>query len=344
MVDFFPVLAHLLLFVILIINSINKFSAECPKPEYLLPCYCDSYEKNDTISCGGNENFDLKFFFEKLSQQLKREEKIFYKFYLNNTSITDLKENTFSDITFEEIFIQNALKLSSIHLNAFNSTNSITKRVYITYTPISYSLNQDIFHVLSLMENIEDIRLLSTNLTEIPSNAFKPVNGFQDKLKIVSFWNSSIHKLGDNAFSNLNSVTDLILSQNSINFIPANAFRFENQSKDSLTVDLNNNPLNGSSFELNSFLNIKRPTNLLLFSDPSVGNLTYLDERIFLPFLSLNENKINLKNQNIDCNDCRSYWLNKNHQFIERIVNLKCNNGKSFMDENNFSNCSAVMK
>ena len=64
-----------------------------------------------------------------------------------------------------------------------------------------------------------------------------------------------------------------------------------------MKLDLQGMILNRSSFEIGSLNNLKRPTNLLLFSNQK---LTYLDQNIFQPFLESNaENKISLTDKNL---------------------------------------------
>ncbi len=104
--------------------------------------------------------------------------------------------------------------------------------------------------------------------------------------------------------------------------------------------------MNGTSFEIGSLNNLKRPTELILGENP---NLTYLDQNIFQPFLDSNvENKITLEEETIhektsfDCDDCRSYWLKKDSKYRNRI-NLKlCSNGKSYTDNANFAKCAQL--
>jgi hypothetical protein len=55
------------------------------------------------ISCGGEKWFDLKHIFETIDQKLNKTEKYFKSFHLNNTEVYELKENTFYEITFDEI-------------------------------------------------------------------------------------------------------------------------------------------------------------------------------------------------------------------------------------------------
>ena len=70
------------------------------------------------------------------------------KFYLNNTFITELKENTFSDITFNVIDIEYCSKLKTIHKNAFNHTDQVTTELNINFNPVLISNeNTSIFEI-----------------------------------------------------------------------------------------------------------------------------------------------------------------------------------------------------
>jgi len=71
----------------------------CPNPELLNPCKCI----NNQISCGGDQHINLKHMFKRLSQQLDDQNKHFNRFFLNNTAISELEENTFYEITFDNI-------------------------------------------------------------------------------------------------------------------------------------------------------------------------------------------------------------------------------------------------
>jgi L-ribulose-5-phosphate 3-epimerase UlaE len=94
---------------------------ECSKLKSLNPCKC-----SENI-IRGNENCNLKHIFESVNQQLGDNEKHFAQFHLNNTAITELAENTFSEITFDKIHIDKALKLKLISTDAFTATNLLTK-------------------------------------------------------------------------------------------------------------------------------------------------------------------------------------------------------------------------
>ncbi len=97
----------------------------CPAPEVLNPCKCDT----NGISCGGNDVINLKNIFKSIDQKLNESEKHFKKFYLNNTAITESKENTFYEITFNEIHIYNTKELKLIHTNANQRNDIIDKNI-----------------------------------------------------------------------------------------------------------------------------------------------------------------------------------------------------------------------
>jgi len=298
------------------------------------PCKCDE----SGIKCGGTDAFNLKHVFENIDQNLGKNEKHFEQFYLNNTAITEIEENTFLEVTFDEINIYSATNLKSINSHAFTSTNLVTKLLRIDYTPIINSPpNYDVFFALSSFINLEELLLIGTQISEIPSYAFRPINGIQSKLSEMSFSYNKIEKIGNYSFYDLKNLTRLIFQENPLKLISMNSFHFKNVSNQTFNLRLDNiNTLNGSSFAINSLSNIKRPTTINFDSDP---NLKFFDETIFLPFFESNpKNKISLT-MHIDCDDCRSHWLVKESKYLERFDQIKCLNGNDIMNSNNFKNC-----
>ncbi len=99
-----------------------------------------------------------------------------------------------------------------------------------------------------------------------------------------------------------------------------------------------NEKLNGSGFAINSLSHIKRPTILNFHSS---NKLTFLDERIFVPFFSTNSNnKIEFGGtQTLNCDDCRSYWILRESKYINRTDITKCSNGNDIGNSSNFENC-----
>src|ERR1700761_6774086 len=106
-------------------------SSVCPDSNLLKPCSCI----DDSINCGGNGDIDLVKVFQTLEKNLTKIEKHFKKFVFYNTFITELKENTFSDITFDMIQIIGCDNLKTIHKNTFNTTDSVTTHINIEFNP-----------------------------------------------------------------------------------------------------------------------------------------------------------------------------------------------------------------
>ncbi len=319
----------------MLITIIAYISGECPKPELLKPCVCDT----DIISCGGSESITLKTIFHELSPKLEKEKKHFQEFHLNNKAIEELPENTFEDITFDKIEIRDAFNLSLIHTNAFTGTEKNLKELLISNTSLKNSPPiHDIFRAISSMVNIERFYIFNSLIEEIPDNAFIPVNGSQNNLKDIGLYQNKITKIGNNAFKHFNYLLSLGLEQNKLDHISENAFSFETFNDNIFGLFLYNNSINSSSFESGAFDNLNRPTAIHFNFDDKSNDITYLDERIFQQFMNKNDkNKILLNT--IDCNDCRSFWLIKNQKYSSQITDLKCSNSKLISDNSSFTNC-----
>jgi hypothetical protein len=318
-------------------------SSKCPDPKILNPCKC-----NETgIFCGGNDVLNLKHIFEAIDSELKDNEKHFKQFFLNNTAITELEENTFYEITFDEIKIFNATKLKLINTHAFTTNNSVTKKFSVnrhlyqeidSKTLINSPPNYDIFLMLSSLISLEEIYLLYTNITQIPSHAFRSINGIQENLTTIWFNGSPIVSIGNYSFYDLNNLNELSFDLTLIDSIPSNALNFRRDSNNKMRLYLQYIKLNGSSFEIESLNNLKRPTDLLFGG----SKLTYLDQNIFQPFLESNvENKIWFQGSSyFDCDDCRSFWLKKEPKYSNRTDLMECSNGKAYSDSTNFAKCN----
>ena len=318
---------------------------ECPINKGSLAPFCTC--NNNRISCSGNETIDLANIFHSLN--LTEDQKHFSLFELNNTAIYELEENTFKDITFDQIVIQNCFNLTKIGKNAFNRTTLYTTSITIVNNrQLSQSDDNSLFEAMSRFVNIKEITIRGNNIREIPSNAFHPINGYQNKLNSLTIVDNGIRKLGNNAFYYLKNLTYISLASNSIDYIPNNGFNFEKSSPNVLTLYLDDNPLNASSFADNWFSALQRPTllNIGNVNQTDPQNIDYLNEKSFLPFLSANElNQIIFYyNNQIDCNDCRNYWIIKNPKFSANIKRIFCTNKKNITDSSNFKNCISFLK
>jgi Leucine-rich repeat (LRR) protein len=307
---------------------------DCPKPEILKPCIC----KDSTISCGGNGIIDLKAIYHRMDSELEDGKKHFKQFFLNNAAISELAENTFGNITFDSIIIGSATNLSLIHTNAFTAINPVLKSFNVYDTLLkNFPPNYDIFTALSHMSQIENISITFSKLEEIPENSFRPLSGQQNNLKNINFFNNNIKKIGNNAFQHLSSLKELNLFHNQIDHIQKDSFRFLNKTSLSNLI-MGSNPLNSSSFESGALSYLTGPLFLELGSD----NLKFLDQHIFEIFFLNNEgNKI--REDNLDCEDCRSSWLFKNQKLAHQIDRLTCfNDTKLFTDKKNFQKCAKI--
>lgn len=320
-----------MIFGFLHLLSMNEISIceSCPKPELLKPCFCQMEKSLTNIKCTGNQEIDLKTLFHKLSDELEEKDKHFDIFFTNNTVIKELPENVFNDITFTSIHFQNASNLKYIHNNAFNASNSRINYFQSFETPLeNYLPNYNLFKILSSMTNLISVSIWHSNLTEIPDEAFDPMNGLQKNWLGMSFgYNPKLEKIGENAFQRLEFMQFLDFYNNKISYVSKNAFSFQNNLNKTLRIALFGNKLNATSFQLGAFDSIKRPVDLEL----QFNNISYLDKRVFLSFITQNSGNT-IKADSLACDDCRNHWLVDNNFNFDLNV-LKCSNGQnaSFM-------------
>ncbi|UXI17259.1 hypothetical protein NH340_JMT03203 [Sarcoptes scabiei] len=272
----------------------------------------------------------------------------FDEFVLNNTDIAEIDDDAFGTLSFKRIKLIDCLSLRRIKSNAFRKKSYRIEEFVVSGES---SLGEDryaseLFDALNSMVNVEKILLNRNRLRSIPTVAFGKKPEKQFRLKELNFngfssKNGHIKTVGNFAFYYLNELQYLYLSHQRINFLPMNAFDFEQSSNKTLYIYLGNNKLNSSSFEQGIFLNSKRPIHLELYWNP---DLTYLDENVFKPFLFANEqNRITLQDNPLIC-DCRSYWLFRDrHILSKRIQNVLCKIGpkQTFpIDLISFNKCS----
>jgi hypothetical protein len=286
-----------------------------------------------------------------MSINLDEGNKSFTSFYLNNTAISELPENVFGNITFDEIIIENAYNLSRIHSHAFRATNNYLTifRVYSTRLD-NQMLYYDFFTAISLMPRLSLLTIANTSVTEITDNAFRPLSGIQYNLTTVSINDHKLKKLGNNAFEYWPSLKDLNLANNTLNHVSENAFNFQKRDNvpvvDGLRLILIKNNFNSSSFEIGAFNGLNKPTHLFFSLDSNdKTNITYLDRHVFEPFISDNRSGI-LSNrietlETLDCDDCRNYWLVGNENYKIKAQILKCSNHKTLTDSSNFKQCTS---
>lgn len=335
----------------LIINGLTLINSECPKINE--ECSCTQFSNNDiSIDCYGYNFMDsgiLTHIFYNLSQTLPEGKKHFTSFTLSNPHIIELGSNTFSDITFDKISIYNSTKLTSIDANAFNGTDMKTKELFFIDTPLVEKSNNDIvnsifagsfFTIVSKFTNLEFLSIENSSIEVIPSYAFSPINGYQNKLNSISI-TGSLKQVMNNAFYNLDSLSVLTINDSTIDILHSDAFRFRNSQFVPIVIGLNCHLFNASNIEENALTNITRPV-VLLYQNEATCKLTYLDEKTFAPFFDSNiiNSIFGSDLLEIDCDDCRSHWIKKNANYTRKLKQMKCTNGKKIEDVGSFSKCN----
>ena len=296
----------------------------CPQRTLILPCTCklNINDRKDQLNCRGINDTQLTTIFENLEKNWIRREKNFGLLKLEHSSISELRANTFKDITFDEIIITNCENLTTIDENAFNGTDQVTKSLSFLHNPELTFENRTIFDILRKFTNVLRIILdNNTKITEIPSNAFSsaPMN----KLMSLSFKDTFI-KIGSNAFSSINYLRLIDFVQARFETIPENAFAFNSPSNLSLSLDFAfSTPVNETGINEKSLLNIKRPTRLWLNNRFCCTD--YLNQTVFEPFLLDHPNNtIEMWFKDFDCNDVRNTWF-RNRQFVSRVTHSNGN-------------------
>ncbi|CAG2165071.1 unnamed protein product, partial [Oppiella nova] len=330
-----PLILFVIVLYVLLSNKPHVLCAKCPAVESqsTQPCFCRTNSTGGTIVvCNGDTTIQIKNYFQTLSHSMPEDTGSLDELVVNNTAITSLEEHFLSNITFKRITIKDALSLNKISANAFGAnTGTVDEFVVVGESQIGTdTYANELFDALSSLTKARKIWLDRNKLTAIPSVAFGKISGADYRLNDLNFNTFStnpgfIRSIGNYAFYYLNRLRHLYLSHQRIDYIPANAFDFERPSNQTLYVYLGNNRLNNTSFERGVLLNAKRPVHLELYWN---HKLTYLDEKIFAPFLMADKrNTIRLGDNPLAC-DCKSYWMVRDKdRFKEQISNVKCKVG-----------------
>jgi hypothetical protein len=275
------------------------------------------------------------------------DDKHFDRFLLNNTAIVELEDNTFDDITFKAIEIDDAKSFKRIASNAFSSYNTFTiEYVFLdVYSQLDEQNTNELFTALSSLINLKRISFDITSIISIPSHAFSLIYGLQKNLSELNFNRciSCDHKvpvksIGNFAFYYLGGLEQIDLRRSEINHISAHAFDFLDSSEKVLSIDLRDGQLNDTTIEIGAFTNAKRPLEIKLDNN----QFTYLDEKIFSSIVRIDErNKIYLGGNKLEC-DCRMLWIIRKKQFYQnKIFNITCQKVPNFwqLSEKDFKNC-----
>ncbi|OTF70462.1 Leucine rich repeat containing protein [Euroglyphus maynei] len=157
-------------------------------------------------------------------------------------------------------------------------------------------------------------------------------------------FNGTNNDISSYAFYELNSLRSIRIHSghnDGLQRISAHSFDLAQPLSHPLTIDLRQNRLKLSTFEMDTFQQVNRPVNL----DLSENNLTSLPQTIFERFLNTDaKNTIRLQTNPLHCNDCGIYWLLKDRQiYSAQIHDANCQTIDANLwrlDESTFRQCT----
>ncbi|XP_054159750.1 leucine-rich repeat-containing G-protein coupled receptor 4-like [Oppia nitens] len=266
-----------------------------------------------------------------MSRQLNKTDKMFQKFKLNNTAISELPENLFHDIAFNYIDIENAYNLRKIDTNIFNGINDTIEYLWIRNTPINDNIddmNSNVFYAINSLKALQTLYISNTSIATIPDNAFQGIK-YLNTIYLVN----SVNNIGRHSFRTLRNIEVLDLSYNKLINISDEAFAIQDSPNDeSLYIRLTNNTFGENALRKEIFDGLDRDV-VIHIEGKKFG---YLNETIFGHFLR--QNSLNdIWFSSLDCNDCRNVWLISD--FGSQVTRVMCSNGRYIKNWINFVGC-----
>ncbi len=103
--------------------------------------------------------------------------------------------------------------------------------------------------------------------------------------------------------------------------------------------------MKSSNFDIGVFANLNRLAIIQLenYGSRDANKITYLliDRKVFQPFYDINEENI-VNVQDIDCLDCRNYWLVEKNDYSNKLFGISCSNYQKIADlAKNFKGCNS---
>ena len=227
--------------------------------------------------------------------------------YSNETQAT-LEDDSFADLTFDDVRAQGIRKLSN---KAFGKAAK-TIKYFLCFDSCAIKNsppNYDVWKSLSTLTNLKSLRVI-LNVTEIPLNAFEG-----EKLNEISLTSKQNLTIKSGAFENVKKAIEIEIYGTSIKKIENQAFKTNYKFDNKLFIYFTNSKMNGDSFEKGAFDGAQGP----LFITFHSTNINFLPESSFKSVLSSKQNTVDLfnptvgGNSKIDCNDCRNHWLIKDN-------------------------------
>ena len=267
-----------------------------------------------TISIEGKLFSDFNFIFYILNEFIKIPK--FDKLFIHeNLSLESIEEINFGKVVFQEIYISNMRNLKRIHKNAFENISAKINKFYVIDVPSLTSEKDSQYDINKLINSLTNCQKLE--ITSFQKQFF-PLK--LSNLKQILFRGFSsttkIEFIQDYAFYNCESIKEIDLMQNQINFIGENSFKMKNKSHNELIINLCENNLTAESFTENSLSHFQKPVILFLLWN----HIKYLKEDVFKPFLDANQrNRVALTRNSFIFNDHRNSWFEYDEKYLSKI-------------------------
>jgi hypothetical protein len=269
------------------------------------PCECLQSPKphNFNIFCTGLKISDSVL--DKFQSQ--KEVLNFRILYIQKTSLVNIKENTFENFTFEQIFIEDNKNLKSINSLTFG-------QLEVKYLVIrnNTQLNEEVFGLVEALSPNYTIELTGNGLKEITNDWFLGMNISAKYLDLSYNEISSLKNLS--VFESFPNLQQLSLDHNNIKNIDGlNFFSPTDGSEHSIEVFLNDNKLNE-----NSFKGLKSQSNVNVKLYLENNNFEKLEAKDFENFVNKSKNELYFGNNTFKC-DCKMKWVLKYENSINNV-------------------------
>jgi hypothetical protein len=295
------------------------------------------------IICDTNQQLNFTSIFSKVSKDELAVEETYSFMLINSSKLIHIPENAFGKIKFIIITIYESCSLlERIHPNAFAYQSKTTRALVIEARNVIPDKSEPNFFydLVNSFENLENLAY-SSQIGTLEEKFGKNLNN------LISLA-LRVDAIKGSPFSNMSKIRILGLNYGKLNYVSKNGLKIGNSSESWMGIALLESKLNGSSFEKgvftsNSLQKVKVSLTL------SGNQINYLDEAVFMPFLtSENGNQLYII-EPLDCSDCRSAWICKSNKsseireaFNHDLNYAKCVDGRDITDcSNNFLKCKS---
>lgn len=262
---------------------------------------------------------NLSKIFNSTSKNLAEDEKFFSFVELNitNANQTVLNNDLFADITFGALNVDcpvdYSIQINQISNKAFGKSAQSLRTFSSLYCGLKHSPpDYDVWKIFSSINKLQTLAV-GLDVDQIPSNAIKPIDGSQSKLKSLILSSERFLTVKSNAIENLVNLQSITIGKTKINKFEKESFKLNGKSDKILIIYFHELTLTGDSFENGTFDGINRNKSVIVFQYTKIN---YLAEQVFKPFLENKKNLVQFSlifNPEIDCDDCRNYWIIRDH-------------------------------